>query len=154
MVSNQYSTLISEVEKDVVGQLNIPGSQAAGQITYLQFANDPELPNVLDNYYQSPSTQKSVLFGIYVTGSLSPDGYLKFSVDDVETNIVFGKLNPTNINIFNPVQFDHAIVLLPNSKMKVKFIQDSATTTSVSQTVGLRFMVAPAGQKVIHLPKR
>ena len=154
MPSNQYSTLISEVEKDVVGSLTIPASQAAGQITYLQFANDPELPTVLDNYYQSPSTQKSVLFGVYVTSTLSVDGYLKFSVDDVETNITFGPLNPTNINIMNPVQFDHAIVLLPNSKLKVKFVQSSATTDKVSETVGLRLMVAPASQRTIRLPKR
>ena len=154
MQSNQYSTLISEVEKDVVGNLKIPASQAAGQITYLQFANDPELPAVFDNYYQSPSTQKSVLFGIYVTSSLSVDGYLKFTVDDVETNITFGPLNPTNINIQNPVQFDHAIVLLPNSKLKVKFVQNAATTSEVTETVGLRFMVAPASQRLIRLPKR
>jgi len=154
MPSNQYSTLISEVEKDVVGSLTIPASQSAGQITYLQFANDPELPSVLDNYYQSPSTQKSVLFGIYVTSSLAVDGYLKFSVDDVETNITFGPLNPTNINIQNPVMFDHAIVLLPNAKMKVKFVQATATTASVSETVGLRFIVAPKGKNVIKLPKR
>lgn len=154
MASNQYSSLISEVEKDVVGSLNIPASQSAGQLTYLQFANDPELPNSLDNYYESPTTQKMVLFGIYVTSTLSVDGFLKFVVNEVDTNVTFGPLNPTNINIQNPVMFDHAIVLVPNSKMKVKFIQSSATTDSVSETIGLRFMMAPAGQKTIHLPRR
>ena len=154
MVSNQYSTLISEVEKDVVGYINIPASQNAGQITYLQFANDPELPNTMETFYQAPSTQKNVLFGIYVTSSLSVDGYLKFVVDDVDTNITFGPLNPTNINIQNPVQFDHAIILLPNSKLKVKFVQSVATTSAVSETVGLRLMVAPASQRVVRLPKR
>lgn len=154
MASNQYSSLISEVEKDVVGSLNIPASQSAGQLTYLQFANDPELPGVLENYYESPTTQKMVLFGIYVTSTLAVDGFLKFIVNEVDTNVTFGPLNPTNINIQNPVMFDHAIVLIPNSKMKVKFIQNVATTDSVSENVGLRFMMAPAGQKTIHLPKR
>ena len=154
MASNQYSTLLSEVEKDVFGVLNIPASQSAGQITYLQFANDPELPDVLDNYYESPTTQKQVLFGIYVTSSLAVDGFLKFVVNEVDTNITFGPLNPTNINIQNPVQFDHAIVLTPNSKMKVKFVQNIATTNAVSEQIGLRFMMAPANQKTIHIPKR
>ena len=154
MASNQYSTLVSEVEKDVYGVLNIPASQSAGQITYLQFANDPELPNVLDNYYESPSTQKQVLFGIYVTSSLPVDGFLKFVVNEVDTNITFGPLNPTNINIQNPVQFDHEIVLIPNSKLKVKFVQNTPTTDKVSEQIGLRFIMAPASQKIIYIPKR
>ncbi len=155
MVNNQYATLISEVEKDVEGFINVPASQNAGQITYVQFANDPELPNVLDNYYLSPASIKSVLFGIYVDSvPMNIDGYLRFVADDVDTNITFGKLTPTYIGLQHPAEFDHAIVLLPNQKLKVKFIQATATTASVTQNVHFRFVVAPASKKTIRLPSR
>ena len=155
MVNNQYATLINEVEKDIVGYINVPASQNAGQITYVEFANDPELPNVLEPYYLSPASIKSVLFGIYIDSvPMNIDGYLKFVADDVDTNIVFGKLTPTYIGLQHPAEFDHEIILLPNQKLKVKFIQATATTSEVSQTVHFRFVIAPASKKTIRIPSR
>jgi hypothetical protein len=163
MGSNQYASQRSSVEKDITGIIQLGGNAIsgtinAGQTMYVNFANDPELPNVLETFYSVPSTNNDVLFGIYTTGgSLTVDGYLKFIVDEAETNIVFGALDTTNINLRNPVQFDHEIFLAKNQHLKVKFVAGATVdgiTSSQTETVKLRIMVSPLGVKTIVLPKR
>ena len=153
----QYSNLTNAVEKDIEGTISIPIGAAVGQKVTVQFANNPEIPSQLDNYYLTPSSENDVLFGVYLANStLEYDGYLGFSVDDVNTNIIFGKLNPTWIGQRNPVQFDHEMLIAHNGKLEVSFIMGTTNASGSVQTenVEFRLMRAPLGMKTIVIPKR
>jgi hypothetical protein len=150
----QYSNLTSPVEKDIQGSIPLPATVNAGQGVYVQFANNPRLPAVLDNYYLTPSTENDILFGIYVDSSLSIDGYLAFAVNDIDTNIVFGKLNPTLISLQNPVKFDHNILVPANAKLEITFIPATSSTAGTTESVNFRLMRVPLGYKGnIIIPK-
>lgn len=147
----QYANLSSPIEKDIDGVIS--GTLTIGNQTYVQFANNPELPTVLDNYYLAPSTETDVLFGIYIDSSLAVDGWLKFRVNDIDTNIIFGKLYPTLLTLTNPVNFNHEIVIPANAKLEVLFIPASSGTVS-TENVHLRLMRVPLGYKgVVKLPR-
>ena len=147
----QYANLSRPIEKDIDGVIS--GTLTVGNQVYVNFANNPELPTVQETYYLAPSTETDVLFGIYIDSSLSVDGWLKFKVNDIDTNIIFGKLYPTLLSLTNPVNFNHEIVIPPNAKLEVLFIPASAGTVS-SENVHLRLMRVPLGYKgVVKLPR-
>lgn len=148
----QYANLNSPIEKDIDGIIS--GTLTAGSQVYVNFSNNPELPDTLETYYLAPSTETDVLFGIYIDSSLTVDGWLKFKVNDIDTNIVFGKLYPTLLTLTNPVNFNHEIVIPPNAKLEVLFVPFSSGTLSSDEYVHLRLMRVPLGYKgTVKLPR-
>lgn len=150
----QYANIDIPVPHDFVGTVTQPASASAGQPVYVEFFTNPLMPTYSQSQRQTPSSEDDVLYGMYIDDSnadgnatVTVDGVVKFFVNNVDTEIIWGELSKTNLNLRNPKKFGSSpIVVNRNEILQIMFIPKNANTTgeALTQTINFEYMRIPA----------
>lgn len=157
MASLQYTNLTAPIPEDFEGTVTQPASGGAGVPVYVVFTPNPLLPTYTESSRITPSTEDDVLYGMFITdsdsngnASVTVDGKVKFIVNNVDTNIIWGNISQTNYNLRNPVKFKNSpITVNRNAKLQIMFIPSTANTSdsAITQTIHFKYMRVPADYK-------
>lgn len=140
---SNYSSLNRPVDIHVLGTVTIPASSPANAKYVMSFATDPTLPDVSYQYIRSFASEYILLKRVLVPASTNLggfDGYLTFSVDGIDQQIVLGLMSLTVPTLYNPVVYKNVLTVDPNQTLSVYFIPTS--TQTVAATVSIEFVYA------------
>ena len=142
---SNYTAIEKPVRNTFDADIVIPANATKGQMINLTIYTDPENASITSASLKAVSNETWYVYKIKSLGTPNVDGVIKFRVNSINENIVFGPLSATlpSLEHIESFQEDY-IVLEPNAIGQPYFVANQAgPTVSVTQSVQLYVIRVP-----------
>lgn len=140
-----YTAVERPVRNTFDADIVIPANAQKGQAVNLTIYTDPENPSLTSTSLKAVSDEVWYVYKIKSLGTPTVDGVIKFRVDTIGQNIVFGPLSATlpSLEHIESFQEDY-IVLQPNAVGQPYFVcSQTGPTVSITQSIQLYVVRVP-----------